>query len=122
MSKYIDAFLLLVRESCGEHCTRQYENGCKSCSDAYDLIESVVDKYDKYRWHDLRKDPSDLPVYSEMVCVALKYADGDILTTAKVYNHDSEMFDGYHVVGYYETGLITEVIAWREIEPFSEVE
>lgn len=74
----------------------------------------------KYEWHDLRKDPNDLPEYCEMVCCALQYADGDILTTAKEYHGNSNTFGGYHVIGYYDSRVMTEVIAWKYLEPFVE--
>lgn len=79
----------------------------------------------RYRWHDIRKNPEDLPT-----------KDGRYLVFAKCrkkgrYGRESEPYvdylianfsefaDGCHFFGDTRTDL---VIAWREIEPFEEVE
>ena len=89
------------------------------------------EKSDKYRWHDLRKDPKDLPkseaevsVMAKMKCawdgkfrlfeIRMTYS-GKILCTGDV--------KGWGVSYPYDFDFETdEVIAWREIEPFEEDE
>lgn len=60
----------------------------------------------KYRWHDLRKDQYDLPIYEKpYLCVI------------------DTMGDKYRIMGRYQILNLKEfVIAWREIEPFDEEE
>lgn len=77
---------------------------------------------EQYAWHDLQKNPNDLP------------KDGvRILFCAKEYPRPrKEYFTGKYRTGYYfetdDTGdyaidyELDEVIAWKEIEPFEEVE
>lgn len=83
-------------------------------------VERMEAKADKYRWHDLRKDPYDLP----------KYCDTYLVYRPKGYEKysfcycgaDGTWYDNYR---YDNTGRLqlNDVIAWREIEPFeSEVE
>lgn len=78
----------------------------------------------KYRWHDLRKNPEDLPNNTRTVIIAYegfegksgyKYYDvaflgaGDLWYSAEVYNFE-----------YHDEGFL--VLAWREVEPFKGVE
>lgn len=101
-----------------------------SLSEGYfaEVIEALK-KAEKYRWHDLRKDPKDLPkseaevsVMAKMKCawdgkfrlfeIRMTYS-GKILCTGDV--------KGWGVSYPYDFDFETdEVIAWREIEPFEE--
>lgn len=79
----------------------------------------------KYRWHDLRKNPEDLPedIYRNVIIAyedfeeksGYKYYDvafldvDDLWYSAEISNY------GYHDEGFF-------VVAWREIEPFEEEE
>ena len=93
----------------------------------------ALEKQEKYRWHDLRKDPDDLPepeVECEVV-VERTYSNYRMNEHARML----ELTDGiywyaehYGVVQHpkYKMGYggdhTIEVIAWRKIEPFREVE
>lgn len=93
--------------------------------DALDRAEKAEAKLQKYRWHDLRKDPEDIP---------MKHMNWDVITgTMKVcYNAprilymDSKKQVTEHaqgVNGKY-TSLIShfEIIAWKFLEPLKEDE
>lgn len=69
----------------------------------------MVEKTEKYKWHDLRKNPEDLP---ENTGVYLVKRPTDRCTYCE------------YTVFVYNTKLWIEqsVVAWREIEPFEEVE
>lgn len=88
----------------------------------------ALEKADKYRWHDLRKDPTDLPTKRDWVLAVFKEPDCDFVLVPRVADY----------VGY-ETSATTEefwlivdvhtedmsdyykslkCIAWKEIEPF----
>ena len=76
----------------------------------------ALEKADKYRWHDLRKNPDDLPEAdeygcSEYVLVMIGTPEWDNHEWA-YYNHNTRMWS----TPFYEQN----VFAWRYIEPFEE--
>lgn len=81
---------------------------------------SALEKEERYKWHDLRKDPNDLPegkdYYSSFVIVATESCT-DFCTIARMdfsMNEWIEIGTGDDIVGEYG-----KVIAWRYIEPFN---
>lgn len=82
-----------------------------ACTDAKDYR-------DKYKWHDLRKNPDDLPKENckQYICFE------------EYWNPNEEQFETGFVIywfvnGRFSTiGLMVEVIAWKEIEPYEEAE
>lgn len=89
----------------------------RSCSEVF--IKAIVDHYDKYDWHDLRKDPTDLPEDND----GTHRIDYEIVDESG--NHDMcEYFGtagGQYPEGSWELNAYCDgqVIAWREIEPFN---
>lgn len=85
------------------------------------LIQEVRERRtneDKYRWHDLRKNPDDLPTISTggyIVCVQHK---DDYM---KFYRQAGFVCNCFFIAYEDITKTINDVIAWREIEPFEEV-
>lgn len=80
-----------------------------------DAIEALK-KAEKYRWHDLRKDPKDLPNKDEIYLICIEY-----------HTEEKEVEMGYYEnMNWYRRGVRPRipnygyVIAWREIEPFEE--
>lgn len=123
---YEEAFNLLVRRTC--RCEKESTIECDKCSKAYDMIENVILNKDKYKWHDLRKNPTDLPPNGMRVecqhlpnittdkkdLVVMHYfIDGEF-----VYNWDVDTDIKSSTFGQRYYG---DVIAWREIDPFEEV-
>ena len=90
----------------------------KAKEDACILAVEALEKADKYRWHDLRKNPDDLPEdngygCSEYVLVMIGTPEWDNHEWA-YYNHNTKMWS---------TPLCEQnVFAWRYIEPFEEEE
>ena len=84
----------------------------------YDLKHKLCNyamKEQKYRWHDLRKNPEDLPK-----------EDGDYIVWYKPIN---PVYKGAKVMFYsVKTGWVAGknrkggIIAWRENEPFEKAE
>lgn len=82
------------------------------------IVSKALKKADKYRWHDLRKNPDDLPEpneYNESGYVAVMidrrphwWDDWD----QDYYNHEKKEWAKYE----------QNVRAWRYIEPFEEEE
>ena len=90
----------------------------KQIPEYYEAIEMAVDaleKADKYKWHDLRKNPDDLPeaigggYESEYVLVLIGTPEWNSWEQA-YYHHDKKMWSTYE----------QNVFAWRYIEPFKE--
>ena len=91
----------------------------KQIPEYYEAIEMAVDalkKADKYRWHDLRKNPDDLPEdngygKSEYVLVMIGTPEWYSCEWA-YYSYNAKMWSTYD----------QNVFAWRYIEPFKEEE
>ena len=90
----------------------------KQIPEYYEAIEMAVEaleKADKYRWHDLRKNPDDLPeaigggYESEYVLVMIGIPEWNSWEQA-YYKHDKRMWSTYD----------QNVFAWRYVEPFKE--
>ena len=85
--------------------------------DAIYVAIDVLEKADKYRWHDLRKNPNDLPeaigdgYESEYVLVMIGTPEWNHCEFV-YYNHNSRVWSIYE----------QNVFAWRYIEPFKEEE
>lgn len=83
-------------------------------ANAVELAIKSLNEAHKYRWHDLRKDPNDLPEAGIRVLIF----DGEFYEIWELWNlgenciawEDDESFD--HPVG--------DAYAWRYIEPFEE--
>lgn len=80
------------------------------------IVSKALEKADKYRWHDLRKNPDDLPEAdgndeSDYVLVMIGTPEWNSWEQA-YYKHDKQMWSTYE----------QNVFAWRYIEPFEEEE
>ena len=76
------------------------------------IVSKALEKADKYRWHDLRKNPDDLPEADEYGCSEYVLA---MIGTPEwnsweqaYYHHDKRLWSTYE----------QNVFAWRYIEPF----
>ena len=81
------------------------------------IVSKALKKADKYRWHDLRKNPDDLPeaiggsYVSEYVLVMIGTPGWNNYEWA-YYKHDHKEWSTYE----------QNIFAWRYIEPFEEEE
>ena len=79
------------------------------------IVIKALEKADKYRWHDLRKNPDDLPEAigggdeSDYVLVMIGTPEWNSWEQA-YYKHGKRMWSTYD----------QNVFAWRYIEPFKE--
>ena len=84
---------------------------------AWHMAIKALEKADKYRWHDLRKNPDDLPeaigggYESDYVLVMIGTPEWNSWEQA-YYKHDKRMWSTYE----------QNIFAWRYIEPFKEEE
>lgn len=81
-------------------------------------LERIISNAKRYRWHDLRKNPEDLPDDNRLVIICPERLAGskDGIEIA-FYVKNKKLWEEEEF--YYREH---EVIAWREIEPFEEVE
>ena len=81
------------------------------------IVSKTLEKSDKYRWHDLRKNPDDLPeaigdgYESEYVIVMIGTPEWNSWEQA-YYHHGKRLWSTYE----------QNVFAWRYIEPFKDEE
>lgn len=90
-----------IKEIDGENCAKHYMN-----------LKKLVDKKEKYKWHDLRKNPEDLPKENGLfICVERIYSWGycDEYTYRAVAKIEEYTDD---------RGAKRTPIAWKEIEQF----
>ena len=80
-----------------------------------EAIKALV-KADKYRWHDLRKNPDDLPEADEYGCSEYVLI---IIGTPEWDNHEWAYYN-YNTKGWSTPFYEQNVFAWRYIEPFKE--
>ena len=85
--------------------------------DAVSVGLKVIEKQIKYRWHDLRKDPEDLPIQDGWYYVAVEY---DTVETGYGYYENIKTVYGYTSEWNSVVPKVGNVIAWRYIEPFEE--
>ena len=82
---------------------------------AWHMAIKALEKADKYRWHDLRKNPDDFPeavgggYESDYVLVMIGTPEWNSWEQA-YYHHGKKMWSTYE----------QNVFAWRYIEPFKE--
>lgn len=73
------------------------------------FAKAIVEHHEKFRWHDLQKNPDDLPSEFKDVLVDL---DGCFAVWAIIYYYSTYCWQD-------ESGILRnfdEVIAWRELE------
>lgn len=78
-------------------------------SEATKRLEKMCQNEEKFRWHDLRKRPENVPQDEHKVICATKTKSGRI----------------NYVLGYYDgsrwcCGMNSNVVAWMDVEPFCE--
>lgn len=80
------------------------------------IVSKALEKADKYKWHDLRKNPDDLPEAdgndeSDYVLVMIGTPEWNSWEQA-YYHHGKRLWSTYE----------QNVFAWRYVEPFEEEE
>lgn len=102
------------------------------------VVSWLFNKQQKYRWHDLRKNPNDLPDanYPSNTWFEVVQKDNEEELPRAAMQYDDVLgFGFYHDIfdpvslGYVDTEFTTaaeeglaEVVAWREIEEFESEE
>lgn len=73
-------------------------------------MKQIRQHFDKYRWHDLRKNPNDLPALGKKVVGY--FENYGTWTIGIVHRHEN----GWRVEEFWLEGW--ELLAWKEVEPF----
>lgn len=91
--------------------------GMEERTEADRMAAEALEKVEKYRWHDLRKNPDDLPLVGYTVLAW--FDDGNAYTCVR-YN-DCWAYSEYDCLREVNEENDKNIIAWREIDPFNEV-
>lgn len=79
----------------------------------YEMLWDAHEKQQKYRWHDLRKNPNDLPEHFKDVICCLQRKDNGIKAYFICWNSP----DGFLFQNKKFDDQV-EIIAWKRIEHF----
>ena len=112
MSKYEQAIKLLEMLSSDEF--QQFTSS--EFDDAIYTAIEALEKADKYRWHDLRKNPDDLPR------VTNGYGESDYVLVKTGCFEWCDMEMAYYSYAKKQWSIDNYVFAWQYIEPFEEEE
>ena len=88
----------------------------KAKEDACILAVEALEKADKYRWHDLRESPYDLPR------VTNGYGESDYVLVKTGCFEWCDMEMAYYSYAKKQWSIDNYVFAWQYIEPFEEEE
>lgn len=88
-------------------------------SEGLKKAEEVLERAEKYRWHDIRKDPNDLPNDNRNVEICFEFSKSKCYHTAY---YDYEYMEWVMPMDTSPNETFENVIAWREIESFEEKE
>ena len=78
------------------------------------IVSKALKEADKYRWHDLRKNPDDLPEADEYGCSGYVLV---MIGTPEQDNHEWAYYN-HNTRGWSTPFYEQNVFAWRYIEPF----
>ena len=84
--------------------------------EAIKMAIEALEKAEKYRWHDLRKNPDDLPEADEYGCSEYVLI---MIGTPEWDNHEWAYYN-YNTKGWSTPFYEQNVFAWRYVEPFKE--
>lgn len=87
--------------------------GTKNCT-GNKFFETLANKAEKYRWHDLRKNPEDLPKDEELCLVVDEFENYNIAFLSA--HRTSNVWSPHRNIA------IRQPIAWKYIEPFEVTE
>ena len=78
------------------------------------IVIDALEKADKYRWHDLRESPYDLPR------VTNGYGESDYVLVKTGCFEWCDMEMAYYSYAKKQWSIDTYVFAWQYVEPFKE--
>lgn len=82
---YGEAFDIAYENIICGFCDRYSRDNCSECSDAWEILHELTTYADGFRWHDLRKNPEDLPPIEAEVDIAYEVCGGSPRTARAFY-------------------------------------
>ena len=120
---YKDAMRMFtgIMERIVEHFPHQFAlemgiNGINDIREFNKTVTAALEKADKYRWHDLRESPYDLPR------VTNGYGESDYVLVKTGCFEWCDMEMAYYSYAKKQWSIDNYVFAWQYIEPFEEEE
>ena len=110
-----------IMERIVEHFPHQFAlemgiNGINDIREFNKTVTAALEKADKYRWHDLRESPYDLPR------VTNGYGESDYVLVKTGCFEWCDMEMAYYSYAKKQWSIDNYVFAWQYIEPFEEEE
>lgn len=101
----------MTKEEARYDIQRYIDNGCYNEDYSLDLetlleATKALEKADKYKWHDLRENPDDLPEVGKRILYCFEYTNG-------MTYHEDKYRDRY-----LEDYKDIKHLAWKYYEPF----
>ena len=97
---------------------RDGESHADVYAEAFNMAYEALEKADKYRWHDLRKNPDDLPCKDGLYAITIQYDEESSETGFGQYENMYGYTSGWSAT----MPSYGKIIAWKEIEPFEVIE
>lgn len=125
---YEEAIQILKETDVCMKCTKRIP--CKSCENFGALLQVVKNEEakavifehaEKYRWHDMKKNPKDLPKgnWTDDLILAIKDYEGFVSYYAGYYDGEFSTYMRGQWTVFNEDKNVAEIIAWRLLEePF----
>ena len=104
--------ILKVRQMCMDDPTHEDVVDYRERYRSLQMAVEALEKREKYKWHDLRVDPDDLPVHWEEILFGTVHG----LLHIGAYDRTFELFIKFMDHSYVEMEK-SEVVAWKYIEP-----
>lgn len=113
---YSDSDLMKMQKESLIYMIKCLEHNFREERKSNDRQYKMLCEYEKYKWHDIRKNPRDLPEDEDEDVLA--YDCGYFIARCE---HHTDFFGRLHTDWTDDTfGPLENVIAWRYIEPFEE--
>lgn len=88
----------------------------KISEEIYTFFKKALEAAEKYKWHDLLKDPEDLPEKSGFYLIAYRSLPGIVMNPDYIVFYFYRSNEGKYAE--WQAPNYVTVIAWKEIEPF----
>ena len=115
---YSDSTLMRMKKEQLIEIIRCLEHNVEAVEDMNKNQFALLMEKEKYAWHDLRKNPEDLPPIAETVIAWFERGD----VCAVVRYHDGYAYNEAYALRAMQIEHQSEIVAWKFPEPFEEVE